>query len=291
MIVLFFALHTFGQLWAQDGPNGTFLEDSSLVGQRVQYALTYKYPINSQIIFPDSTFDFSPFEFVSKKYFTTASDSLHSLDSVIFTLTTFELDSVQQLGLPVFLVQPDDSVELGSEPDEIRIISTVEEIAKPTNLISNTAPVSVSLQFNYIYFGIALILFVVILIALILFFRRTFLNHLKIYFVRRNHRKFDKRFSGLLNSIDDNQDIKKLEKVIFEWKKYLEKLQRLPITKMTTKEIILINKNDELTNSLRSIDSRIYGGKMIGEPMPLLNKLQDHARLVCEYRIEEIKKG
>ena len=50
-----------------------------------------------EVIFPDSSYNFSPFEWVSKEYFPTHTNESGSLDSVVYTLTCFDLAPVQQL--------------------------------------------------------------------------------------------------------------------------------------------------------------------------------------------------
>ena len=48
---------------------GYFTQDSAQLGERVGYVLKASYPQSAQLIFPDSTFDFSPFVFLEKKTF------------------------------------------------------------------------------------------------------------------------------------------------------------------------------------------------------------------------------
>ena len=54
--------------------------------------------------------------------------------------------------------------------------------------------------------------------------------------------------------------IKPIEHLIDDWKSYMEKLNKKPYTKLTTKEIKLIYKDNHLNNALVCIDKAIYGG-------------------------------
>ena len=91
-------------------PKGLFLSDSIKIGEEVIYSLSIEYPRGSNLIFPDSLYDFSPFEYIKKTEFFTKSDSVKSFDSVIYYLSTFEIDPVQKLTLPVFLISAGDSI-------------------------------------------------------------------------------------------------------------------------------------------------------------------------------------
>ena len=98
IIALFLAGQaTMGQVLM---PEGSFNKDSLKIGENLEYTLSIKYPKNSDVVFPDSLFDFAPFEFTSKVSFPTRSDSIFSFDSAIYSLTTFEIDSLQILRLP-----------------------------------------------------------------------------------------------------------------------------------------------------------------------------------------------
>jgi len=84
-------------------PYGKFLSDSIKIGQPVKFSLCFKHPVDMEVFFPDSSYDYSPFEFIDKQYFPTRSDSFSSTDSVVFTLMSFEIYKVQVLTLPVFI--------------------------------------------------------------------------------------------------------------------------------------------------------------------------------------------
>jgi hypothetical protein len=43
-------------------PRGKFLEDSIRIGEPVRFILSFKYPMDFEVIFPDFLYDFSPFE-------------------------------------------------------------------------------------------------------------------------------------------------------------------------------------------------------------------------------------
>ena len=46
--------------------NGGFIEDSLQLGSTVHYWVTAQYPMEIEVLFADSTYNFSPFEYADK---------------------------------------------------------------------------------------------------------------------------------------------------------------------------------------------------------------------------------
>jgi len=99
LIGLFVALtlYSYGQ---EIEVKGGFVQDSLKIGMNVEYWMTAKYPANLDFFLPDSNFNFSPYEFGSRQYFETKADSIFALDSVVYSLQSFEIGLVQYLQLP-----------------------------------------------------------------------------------------------------------------------------------------------------------------------------------------------
>src|SRR5262245_7231221 len=85
-----------------------FIEDSLKIGEPGRFYLTARYPKALDVIFPDSSFAYAPFEFTGKYYAPTETSDGISYDSVIYSLSTFEIDRTQYLSLPVFKLNPQD---------------------------------------------------------------------------------------------------------------------------------------------------------------------------------------
>ena len=85
-------------------PESSFNKDSVKIGEEVVYSRSIRYLSTKDVVFPDSLFNFAPFELYKKVSFPTRSDSIFSLDSAVYHLSTFELDTVQLLNLPIFMV-------------------------------------------------------------------------------------------------------------------------------------------------------------------------------------------
>ncbi len=258
-LLLFLSITVKGQI-AQ--PDASFSKDSIKLGEEVAYSLSIRYLKTKDVVFPDSLYNFDPFELVRKISYPTKSDSLFSLDSAVYFLTTFELDTVQRLNLPLFMVTDGDSVRVFGGNDSIVLQQVVQSIPDSIELLANTAYSNVHLNFNYPYFIVGVT--VAILIGLILFF--TFGKKVKkrymIYKLSRLHRKFMEKFNIEIHAAEESvgSKIKPIEHLIDDWKLYMEKLNQKPYTKLTTREIKLIYKDNQLNNALVCIDKAIYGG-------------------------------
>jgi hypothetical protein len=261
---IFFGILLFSTaLSAQEiSPQGKFIEDSVKIGMRIPYTLSIKYPTRMDVVFPDSLYDYSPFELEDKTYFPTKSDSTHSYDSAIYYLSTFEIDSIQFLRLPVYFVNNSDSIPVYADKDSVFLVELIPVLPDSIQLIENTSYFNVPTQFNYPYLLIGLAIFTIIAIILLIIFG----SRIKIFFqirrLKKRHDKFLDTYDQLRAQINEQSSALDKEHVAFVWKKYVEKLEKQPITKLTTKEITnVLNLADEMVGALKQIDRVIYSGQ------------------------------
>ena len=132
--------------------------------------MTARYSRDLSIIFPDSLFNFSPFEFEGKEYYTTKTDSTESLDSVVYYLSTFEIDSIQYLSLPIFQMKGKDTLRYFTTRDSVFLVELIQQLPDSVVLKENTAYLNIPTVFNYPYFLIGIVLLIVIVIAVLLIF-------------------------------------------------------------------------------------------------------------------------
>lgn len=237
-------------------PKGQFVKDSILIGEPLPFVLSIKYPKELEIVFPDSLYNFSPFELTQKKYFPTYSDSIFSTDSVIYYLTTFEIDTIQYLKIPVYQINEFDSAILWTSLDSVILKQVVTAIPDSVVMLTNTTYVEVPMAFNYPYATIGVILLIIIVSVLWFIFGKTIRNKIKIYRLKKRNIKFISMFDKLVESNYLN-----CEDVLTLWKSYLEKLKGDPYTKLTTKEIVNISMKKKIEVALTNIDKNIYGPK------------------------------
>lgn len=108
--------------FSQFNIKGAFIEDSIQLGLSVFYALSINYPSETQIIFPDQKYSYGTFELIKKHFFETKSQNNRSLDSVLYELRTFEINEIQTLALPVFIIPREDTISYPIYPQKDSIV-------------------------------------------------------------------------------------------------------------------------------------------------------------------------
>ena len=161
-------------------PQGVFLNDSIQIGEPLPFVLSIKYPKELEIVFPDSLHDFSPFELTRKVYFPTKSDSIISTDSAIYYLTSFEIDTVQKLTLPVYQINEFDSSTLWTTIDSVILNQVVSAIPDSVAMITNTKYIEVPMAFNYPYASIGLIGAIILILVIWFIFGKTIKNKITV---------------------------------------------------------------------------------------------------------------
>ena len=274
---------------------GEFVADSVKIGEQIPFSLTATYPKNLTVIFPDSTYTLSPFEFQKKLFFTTQTTNGLSYDSVVYLLATYEIDSIQHLRLPVFVVNKKDCTSIFSNLDEVILTQLVKNIpdtvaAKDLPLKTNTDYRSVRWLFNY---PIALVVSGVLLILTVagfLIFGKRVRKYFLLKKLNRNHEKFIGKFNDMISGLQSDFSAMKVETALVLWKYYMENLVETPFSKLTSKEILAKEKNEQLGTALHTIDRVVYGGV----PSPSEQSFES-LRLYCEQQfqsnLEQIKNG
>ncbi|NOS91046.1 MAG: hypothetical protein HOP30_03930 [Cyclobacteriaceae bacterium] len=273
---------------------GHFSADSLQIGKPISYYLSARYPEKKTVLFPDSSFSFAPFEFQKKKYVPTVTKDGISYDSVIYTLTTFEIDSLQTLSLPVFVVEEQDCTRIAPITDTVIFDKTVENLPDSTQLAkiplkTNTNYWNVSWLLNYPLLSIIGGVIIVVLVIIWLTFGRQILNHFKRKRLEKNHQAFIENFNQWIERTETDGSSKSAETALFIWKKYIEELLGRPYTKFTTKEISQYESDPRLIESLWTIDRMIYAQQSQGKG--LFANLKRYSEDQYFKKLEEIKNG
>jgi hypothetical protein len=289
LIALFFY---YEQSFSQEiSIDGFFLQDTIKVGEEVPYSLSVSYPRSYNIIFPDSTFDFQPFEYHNREYYKTISDSVLSFDSVIYYLTTFEIDSVQFLQLPIYINQDEDSMAVYPSLDSVNLYHIIRTMPDSVKLKENTSFFNIPNAFNYPILLIIIGALLVMVVISLLFFGKRLSRWIRILVMKRNHKRFTKRFYIKLEALRDNRAGVLPEGILVDWKKYMEKLEKEPYTKLTTKELISLHADQRLKENLRSIDRYIYGDIKDKPLHENFDKLLEYSIERYDVRLNEMKNG
>ncbi|MBX2942167.1 MAG: hypothetical protein KF860_07460 [Cyclobacteriaceae bacterium] len=275
--------------------NGQFQTDSIKIGEVFPYSLSATYPKDKILVFPDSTYSFHPFEIDHKKYFTTKTTEGFSYDSVVYFLTSFEIDTIQRISLPVFVVNRTDCTAVFAKMDSVFLQQMVKEVPDSVSveqlpLKTNTAYQTVSWLLNYplllIIGGVIIVLGIIIWIV--------FGKRIRQYFILRklskSYNKFKQDFENAVHELENSYSTRQAETTLAMWKGYMEQLLSSPYTKYTTKEIFQMVKNEKLRAALKQIDHTIYSGRKPLESTPM-NDLKEYTEQKFHDKVQEVKNG
>jgi hypothetical protein len=274
---------------------GGFLQDSLHIGEPVGYYLSVKYPQALNVLFPDSTFAFAPFEYNRKQITLTHTVNGISRDSVVYYLSSFEVDKAQLLSLPVFVTSARDCTAYNPMVDTIYLVELVKgtppDTMKTENLPmkANTLYEKVFTDFNYIILMIVVGVLLVAAIVVWIVFGKRILKHFKLKKLEKAHQKFIEAFTSHFSQLNTLFSKEKAESTVSLWKKYLEQLEQKPYTKLTTRETIQMERDEKLGISLKTIDRSIYGSQAsVHESWEELKKFAIER---FQKKVEEIKHG
>ncbi|WKV11280.1 hypothetical protein [Marivirga harenae] len=284
---LAFVIHLFGQ---QIEPKGKFLQDSMAIGERIQYSLSIKYPANFQILMPDSLYNFEPFEYSRKEYFPTQSDSSQSFDSVVYTLTSFEIDKIQKLKLPVFIIQGKDSTAVYADLDSVFLKEEIEVVSDSLKMKTDAIITKLDKDFNYPYLIAFLVALGIVTLLIIIIFGKKIRKKWRIWRLNKRHKKFRESMEAKLSSVGE-MSVDKIEKLLHSWKKHAEFISNSPYRKLTSKEINQMQQNDELYENLKAIDRVIYSSKGKNNATDSFSFLLNYADVILDERIKLIADG
>ncbi|WP_162054794.1 hypothetical protein [Pontibacter pamirensis] len=248
--------------WGQQvpRPEGSFSRDTARLGELLQYTLVHHHPAAQEVVLPPENYNFAPFELVRKDFFPTTTKAGISTDSAVYTLRSFEVEPVQQLALPVYVLGDQDTTEVFAAADAIVLHQLVKTVQEPLQVQADTNLATVEERFNWpeMVLWIAAVATFLSLIGLI--FGQAIQRKYKLYRLRKDHLYFASRYNSHEDRFKKTGAMQSLEKAVSLWKNYLTKLERSAINSFTTKEIVEYYENDEEVNTaLRICDKAIYG--------------------------------
>lgn len=268
----------------------SFQEDSFRVGQYLHYRLSIMYPKERVAIIPDSAFNYSPFEYITKRYYPTRTDSLYAYDSIIYTLASYETTKIQYLGLPISFFINKDTLKLFSISDSVcikRLITAESE----KDVQADASLLSTIDKFNYPYLIAGLISVLLILFILYKIFGKIVIKRYKLIVLSAAHNKFIKEYELLTSQFKNSADLRIIEQTLAIWKNYLTRLESKPINTFTTKELILLYAQEELESTLQSLDRNVYGGLVTKDSNDALQTIKRFTNKRFQIRKKEISNG
>ena len=275
-------------------PVGTFLTDSIKVGTPFFYAFSLLHDTKTDVFFPDSTFDFSPFTLVDQEYFTTRTDTLGSLDSTVYRLVTFDVATAQTLRLPVYVLAVRDCTTVYADADTIHLRSSLPASTRldTLRLRPETGVTLLRRQFDYPVFMAFLLTVGLLFLAIYWLFGREISRQWRIFQLQRSHRDFVRTFTRLNRTARERDSTQEAEKAVVVWKDYLEEIERKPFATFTTREIVDNIPDEALEEALKTMDRIIYGQVKSKKMEPSLEVLKNVAqRIYQRQRMEIIREG
>jgi hypothetical protein len=275
-------------------PQGSFDADTLKVGEPITYTLSFRYPKNLEVVFPGEDDSYAPFEYLNRTFAPTTSDSIYSYDSVAYELTTFELDSIQSLALPVYVVNTNregeaDSTAIYAAIDSVILDRVIEELPDSVDLKVNQAYRDVPLEFNYPYLLVGIAAFLLLVALVYVLFGKKIRQQWRLYQLKKGQKAFQEQFGKSLEALRKSPNKRRSEDTLIVWKQYMERLDRLPYTKLTTREIVKLQGGEAVQHDLRAIDRGIYGKSSNGELIRHFEHLEKHTNKRFTQKIEEIK--
>ena len=272
-----------------DKPVLKFEKNKILIGEPVKVSLLYKHHKEKEVLFPDTLYDFSPFEFVKKDVFPTITKEDISTDSVVYTLSSFNINRTQNLTLPIFIFSKHDTVSIFSNTETIQIQRLVSDSNPDLELKSNTKFQTLETSFDYIFWIVTILGISFIVGISYLIFGKRVRRQIKLYLSKLAHDKFISDFERTIIQLNKRKSNADLDKLLGIWKKYLQTLTNKPTTTYTSKEISEFVNNEKLSNALNNIDRAIYGGEFKVEVINETTILKIVAKEYYIKKQEEVK--
>ncbi len=241
-------------------PAGIFITDSADIGKPIYFSLSVRHKPTTEIFFPDSLGDYSPFEFVEKRIFTSRTTNNITLDSAVYKLVSFSIEPFQYLKLPVYIFNKKDCTAYFSLNDTLFLKSENLQIQKnQKKFIPSTQLVALDDEFNVSVLLAILAMLISLSTAIYWIFGEDIYKQWQLLKLQRRHIEYLRSFNRLLRNSREKGSIKDAEKAIIIWKNYLEKLEKRPFATFTTREIIDSMPDPELAEALKNLDGMIYG--------------------------------
>lgn len=267
-----------------------FIKDSFRIGERIRYSVTARYPKSEVAIFPDSSFNYAPFEFIEKIYYPTRSNSEYAVDSVVYIVSSFEIFNRQYLSMGIRFVNKTDTVVIHTERDSIHLIHLVKS-SLVSDLTDQAKLTDTPADTNYPYILITIVACLLFLYLLYTIFGKIIVRRYRLFIVQRSHNRFIKEFDKLTNDFLDHTELRVIEQTLSLWKNYLTRLESKPINTYTTKELIHLYDQEALESSLQSLDRNVYGGLVTKDSNEALQVIKRFTNRRFQLRRREIIVG
>ncbi|SNS52870.1 hypothetical protein SAMN06295967_111158 [Belliella buryatensis] len=240
---------------------GYFMQDSAKIGEKVPYVLKAKYSKGMNVVFPDSTFDFSPFVLLEKQTFMSSTKEGITLDSAIYYVSNFSLDPVSNFSLPVFEVMKYDSLEYYPEEASLTLKLLIDPLPEQLLFKDNNIYQILPKSFNYPLLIAVIVCLIIIILVLFFFFGDAIKKQFQTWSEKRKYKRFITKWEKAEKTFASRPDMDGADELLGLWKTYMEHLKNRPFREWTTIEISEFLENKEIIKDFREIEMIIYAGK------------------------------
>lgn len=276
---------------------GYFLDDSIEIGRPFRYSLAYRHPASVDVLFPDTAQHFVPFRVQKVALFATrttgAGPAASSLDSAVYTLVSFETDSVQTVRVLVRVLHNADCTAQWTQTDTVFLRSKLPGTLpdsltfRSLRLATETKLAPLQQQFNYRSLAIGFVSAGLVIGVLYLLFGRLTRRQWRLYLLNRRHARFLREFAQLNGRMSSFTAAETANQAVVMWKTYLEQLDPQPYISLTTPELAERLRDERVTTALREADQMIYGGTFTPQAQSALQVLSDVAtKMYLERRLK-----
>ena len=218
-------------------------EDQVEVGRPFEVSLEVEHPAEMVVIFPDTGGDFFPYELHSRNPLETRTENGRSVDKVFYKLYTWNIDSLQEIKLPIRYIQEQDTQLLFSNADTLLFVPTITTPIDSLQVKSNDelAPIAEPFPTSTVLTWVLLGLLIFGIGTLI--FYRPVVNYLRRIRIEREWKRYFKRLQAIPDlSVQQEDYLGELSKV---WKSYFDRDWGRGLGALSTRELKLELENME----------------------------------------------
>jgi len=242
-------------------PVARFNKDSAKVGEPIKLSLSVNYKSSLRILFPDTNFQFSPFEILKKEFYPTKTIGEISRDCVVYELTTFDLETVQRIKLPVFQFSGNDSTGWYSNEASLHILQKfIGNLPEKPVFEQDLSLVNVARRINYPYILIGMAAILILILLINFFFDRPIQKFIYMFLEKRRHISYLKVYDKNYKQLESTLSVENVETLLVNWRKYIQRVDGQPYTSFTSMEIFKVLPDKDLREVLQEVDRWIYGG-------------------------------
>jgi hypothetical protein len=238
-----------------------FSQDSARIGEEIKLHLIVRYLDSYKIIVPDSTYDYGSLEFIKKEYGFSYKGGNEIIDSITYTLSTFQLQNIQTLDFPILFIQASDTQIIFTNTDTFYLRRNIQTSSQDY-LQDYQSLQTLEQKYNYPKSLLYILSIVLLFVLLYNIFGKYLLRRYRLFILNRSHSRFSAEFDKLTFRVSTQRNISTIQELLIHWKTYISKLDEHSLLALTTTELIELYQNEALQYTLVALDQSIYGNKI-----------------------------